>query len=181
MYTKRNKKCCNKRLNKKIRKIVVLFRKSPTKNDKILQKYVVEQFGKEKSLILDTKTRWNSLVHMIERFVLLKSCIMKSLIDLNSEILFNEKELETATSIVSILQPIKLAEEALCRKESNLLTCDVVIKFMLKKINLVNTNLSCEIETALRFQLQKRRTIMSSVLHYLHNGPDFETDKDDLF
>ncbi|GFT97947.1 uncharacterized protein NPIL_447261 [Nephila pilipes] len=41
---------------KKIRNVVKLFRKSPLKND-ILQKYVTEEFGCEKMVCLDTKTR----------------------------------------------------------------------------------------------------------------------------
>ena len=40
----------------KIRKIVVIFRRSPAKND-ILQKHVKDEFKKELTLILDTKTQ----------------------------------------------------------------------------------------------------------------------------
>ena len=43
----------------KIRKIVVMFRRSPTKND-ILQKHVKDEFKKELTLIPDTKPRWSS-------------------------------------------------------------------------------------------------------------------------
>lgn len=46
-----------KNLIDKVRKIVKLFRKSPTKND-LLQKYVIETHKKEMTLILDCKTRW---------------------------------------------------------------------------------------------------------------------------
>ena len=64
-------------LIQKVRKVVKIFRSSPTKNDKVLQKYVKEEFWKELSLVLDSKTRWNSLVSMIERFFKLKNCIKK--------------------------------------------------------------------------------------------------------
>ena len=73
-------------LIQKVPKVVKIFRSSPTKNDKVLQKYVKEEFGKELSLALDSKTRWNSLVSMIQSFVKLKYCIKKSLIDLKSPI-----------------------------------------------------------------------------------------------
>ncbi|GFV15889.1 BED-type domain-containing protein [Trichonephila clavipes] len=53
---------------KKIKSVVKLFRKSPIKND-ILQKYVKEDFGCEKMVCLDTKTRWNSLVEILEKFL----------------------------------------------------------------------------------------------------------------
>lgn len=62
----------------KVRQIVKVFRKSPTKNDAALQKYVREEFGIEKNLILDSKTRWNSLVTMFQRFYELRSCVQKA-------------------------------------------------------------------------------------------------------
>ena len=44
----------------KVRKIVKLFRRSPVKNEDHLQPYILENFGREKMLLLDCKTRWNS-------------------------------------------------------------------------------------------------------------------------
>ena len=70
-------------LVKKARKVVVLFKQYPTKNNAVLQKYVKEEKGSELSLILDCKIRWNSLLSMLERFLALKTCIQKALIDLN--------------------------------------------------------------------------------------------------
>ena len=61
----------------KIRKIVVMFRRSPTKND-ILQKHVKDEFNKELALILDTKTRWSSMLIMLEKIYEIKNCVRKS-------------------------------------------------------------------------------------------------------
>ena len=52
-----------KEIIKKVRKIIKIFRKSPIKNDDNLQPQVQQSFGKEKSLFLDCKTRWNSLLN----------------------------------------------------------------------------------------------------------------------
>ena len=41
----------------KVRRVVKLFRKSPTKNDDVLQVYVQQEHGKELTLLLDVKTR----------------------------------------------------------------------------------------------------------------------------
>ena len=46
---------------RKVRTVVKLFRKSPTKND-ILQKNIKEQFGREIQLMINVKIQWNSLV-----------------------------------------------------------------------------------------------------------------------
>lgn len=68
----------------KVRKIVKIFRKSPTRNEK-LQMYVVSEYGKELMLKLDSKTRWNSLLDMLERFLKVKNSVAKAMIDCNME------------------------------------------------------------------------------------------------
>ena len=52
----------------KIRDVVKKVRKSPTVND-LLQVEVRNQRGSEKSLQLDCRTRWNSLLNMLEVFL----------------------------------------------------------------------------------------------------------------
>lgn len=51
----------------KVRRIVKIFRRSAKKNE-ILQNYVKAEFKKELVLLLDTKTRWSSLIHMLRRY-----------------------------------------------------------------------------------------------------------------
>lgn len=46
----------------KVRKIVKIFRRSPTKNDAVLQKYATAEIGHELSLSLDCRTRWSSFL-----------------------------------------------------------------------------------------------------------------------
>ena len=61
-------------LIQKVRKIVQMFKRSPLKNE-VLQNYVKLEYRKEYFLIEDSKTRWNSLLAMLERFYKLKSYI----------------------------------------------------------------------------------------------------------
>ena len=49
----------------KVRRVVKMFRKSPLE-DEILQKHIQAQLNTELKLILDCKTRWNSLLEMIK-------------------------------------------------------------------------------------------------------------------
>ncbi|GBM31271.1 hypothetical protein AVEN_91273-1 [Araneus ventricosus] len=79
-------------LLQKVRKVVKLFKRSLTKYDMYLQKYVKEDTGKELSLILDCPTHWNSLLAMIGRFHKLKVCIDKALIDKGSDTKFSDLE-----------------------------------------------------------------------------------------
>lgn len=156
----------------KIRKVVKLFRKSPTKNA-VLQKHVREEFGKELSLILDSKTRWNSLLSMLERFSMIKDSVRKSIIDLKIEITFAGNELALLSDILLALQPIKLAIETLCSEKANLYTADVTLKFMLDELANQNTIISHDLKDALIHRLMERRNNYSDVLQYLFN-PDFQ-------
>ena len=58
---------------KKIRKVIIIFRRSPTKNN-ILQKYIKAEFGKQLSLIMDCKTRRSSPLLMLKQFYKVKNC-----------------------------------------------------------------------------------------------------------
>lgn len=165
----------------KVRQIVKIFRKSPTKNDAALQKYVREEFGSEKNLILDSKTRWNSLVLMLQRFYELRSCVQKALIDIESNLYFLDSEFKILSEVISVLLPIKLTVESLCRQDSNLLTADAAFDFLFSNLELQNNNFSREIKTALLFRFSQRRTTMSSLLKYLHNRKNIETMRIDIF
>ena len=81
-----------------------MFRKSPLKNE-ILQMYVKGMFFKELKLILDLKIRWNSVVAMLERFLELKTCILKTMIDLKEILNISEEEYAIMSAITISLQP----------------------------------------------------------------------------
>lgn len=152
-----------------MRKIVKIFRRSPTKNDKILQHYVKAEFGKELILFLDCKTRWNSLFSMLERFYMLKGCIQKSIIDLKLDS-FSDEEFEAISVAISALHPVKLAVEALCQKDSNLISADTTFKFLFEELSKINSTLSNELLIALKERIYERRTELSGVIYYLHNA-----------
>jgi len=108
---------------KKVRKVVKLFRKSTVKNE-VLQKYVVAEQKKELSLVLDCKTRWSFMFEMIHRFLLLKRCIIKALLDLSAAIDVSETEFTFLEDLKCFLEPVKLAVEAWCRRDATLLTAE---------------------------------------------------------
>ena len=151
----------------KIRKIVVMFRRSPTKND-ILQKHVKDEFKKELTLILDTKTRWSSMLVMLERIYEIKNCVRKSLIDIKSDIDLSENDLNVVSNIIMALQPVKVAAEALCSRDTNLYVADLTIRFMLDELSNQNNFLSNELKQDLIFRISERRTVYSDIYSYLH-------------
>jgi len=79
----------------KVRKTVKIFRKSALKME-TLSRYA----GSEITLVIDTKTRWNSLLSMLERILLLKDAVQKAMIDLRETCLLLESEFELIADVV---------------------------------------------------------------------------------
>ncbi|GBN08791.1 hypothetical protein AVEN_63080-1 [Araneus ventricosus] len=156
-------------LLQKVRKVVKVFKRSPTKYDMYLQKYVKEDTGKDLSLILDCRTHWNSLLAMIERFHKLKMFIDKALIDKGSDIKFRNLEWSKIKDLIKSLQPFKLFADALCRRDSTLLTAETTLKFILEKLLTQDTMLCVELSEALCVRIKERHTVVTGILIYLEN------------
>lgn len=152
----------------KVRKIIILFRKSPTKMDDIFRTRSMEVYGKEYTLNLDTKTRWNSTYDMLQRFLDTQKCISLSLIDLNSELSVTTAEWKLISTICKAIKAVLLATKMLCRRETNLLAADTVLSSLLKSIP-VGTPFTDRLFSVLSRRINERRGISSIALQYLHN------------
>ncbi len=69
----------------------------------------IDKFNYKTSLILATKTRWNSLVNMLKIFQALKDQIMKSMIGLNKLYNFTDYDFEVLEKLFKFLVPFELA------------------------------------------------------------------------
>ncbi|GBM74688.1 hypothetical protein AVEN_77554-1 [Araneus ventricosus] len=167
-------------LLQKVRKVVKFFKRSPTKYDMYLQKYVKEDTGKELSLVLDSRTHWNSLLAVIERSHKLKMCIDKALIDKGSDTKFSDLEWSKVKYLIESLQPFKLAVDALCRRDSTLLTAETTLKIILEKLLTQDTMLSVELSEALRVRIKECRTVVAGILIYLQNPKNILMIQDEL-
>ena len=162
----------------KVRRVVLIFRKSPLKNS-TLAKYSLEDLGKELTVIKDCKTRWNSTVDSLERFLELKNQIRKALIDHGDQFEFSEAELALLKSIVDALCPIKVSVLALCQRDQNLLKADVTLSFMLEKLEEQDTLIARDLKLALRERISQRRNAVLVSLLKLLNNPDGLEDEDE--
>lgn len=135
----------------------------------ILKKvYVKEEKGEELSLLLEVKTRWNTLLTMLQRFIDSKTCIQESLIDLNHH--FKRFRIDLLVVIVTVLSSIKLTVEALCRQDANLCTADAALKFLLNRLDDNKYNFTDKMKRSLFLRCgQRRRVELSGVLNYLQN------------
>ncbi|GFS89091.1 uncharacterized protein TNCV_1258471 [Trichonephila clavipes] len=148
--------------------------KIPYKND-ILQKYVKEEFGCEKMVCLDTKTRWNSLLTMLERFLEIKSAISKALIDIKEEQMMVNVEFETVTTIVKGLKPVKIGLEKLCSRNATLLTAESVFFFVIGELNEQNSEFAKNMKYSLIQRINERRNVnLIGLMQYLNFGRKYE-------
>lgn len=100
-----------------LRKCIKFFRYSTVKNN-VLQQYVKNQHNHELELLLDCRTRWNSIEPMIERALLLKSSISDSLKELGASDLLSNVNFDSLENLMHVLKPIKLTVEALSRSDA---------------------------------------------------------------
>jgi len=66
---------------------------------------------------------------MLHRFVTVKNCILKAMNDIKSSVQLSDTDMDNIQEIVSALEPVKLAVEALCQRDPNLVSADAFIKF----------------------------------------------------
>ena len=88
---------------KKIRVICRKIKRSPLKND-TLQKYIRQKHGKELTLYLDCKTRWSSILTMLQRFLRVLDQVEHALLDFKLKHLFpTTDEIELVKKLVQAL------------------------------------------------------------------------------
>ena len=167
---------------KKVRKVVKVFRKSTVKNE-VLQKYVMQEHEKELSLILYCKNRWSSMFQMIERFILLKKCIFKALLDLSIAHDITQAEFLFLDEMKAALESVKLAVEAMCRQNATLLTAEEIFLFLIRKMKKRRTTLAKKLLSAVKNCIkQRRKTDLIDLMRYLQNPNAFsQHDTNDIF
>ncbi|GFX71066.1 uncharacterized protein TNCV_3648311 [Trichonephila clavipes] len=134
-----------------------------------------EEFGCEKMVCLDTKTRWNSLLAMLERFLEIKSAISKALIDIKEEQMMVNVEFETVTTIVKGLKPVKIGLEKLCSRNATLLTAEGVFSFVIGELNEQNSEFAKNMKYSLIQRINERRNVnLIGLMQYLNFGRKYE-------
>lgn len=86
----------------------------------LLQNKIKSQHGKELSLLLDCRTRWNSIETILERFLKVYDSVSATLSDLNLKSYCVDDILPQVTQLSNVLKPITLAVEALGRRDTTL-------------------------------------------------------------
>ena len=119
--------------------------------------------------ILDVKTRWNSLVAMLQRFLKIKSEINVALASANMDILVSANQVKLIEKIVPTLEPILLAVKQLSAKDCNLLTADIILEEMISRISTQpGSSLKTKLLAALMTRILERRSVWSDIIFFFN-------------
>lgn len=154
---------------KKVRDIVSFFKKSPVRNG-LLQKYVKEITGSTRELKLkkDCPTRWNSILAMAKRFVEIEPAIKKALGELSDND-YDNYIFNVLKEIITCLTPLEEAILEIGKSDANLLKADSAVQYVLSTLAKSQQQLSQELYSSLKNELQKRRkTTLVSLYKCLH-------------
>ena len=125
-------------------------------------------------IILDSKTRWNSLVATLERFLKIWPSVAKALIYCKSELSITKEELSTTQDIVSSLQPVKAGDEKLANHEMAILGAEGVFGFILGELAAQKTPFAELLRESLLLHIKERKNNkLVGLIKYLHCGKKY--------
>ena len=122
-------------------------------------------------MIYDSRTRWSSTIAMLERFLETRKEIKIALISKNINFPLSKDELDKDNHCVA-LKPLKLAIEALSKRDVDLLSFEILIQFIRKKLDEANAPISQLVKQQFEKRIVERRnTNLINLIIYLLN-PD---------
>lgn len=158
----------------KVRCIVKLIRRSPVKND-LLQRFAKEDLGKELCLVLDVKTRWNSLIAMLERFLEMKEPLRKALTCLGLDIPLTNDDFQKLHEISTALKPLELVGKTLSGQSCTLVMAETAVNFAIKELQSQNSALGSQLELSLKKRMKERQSLLASAAICLSNGGNMDS------
>ena len=114
--------------------------------------------------MLDCPTCWNSLLAMLSRFQQLASCVQKALIDLKLSNEVNQADYAVVSEMVAALQPVTLAVEAICRRDSNIIAAEAAIHFCIVQLRKQSSALAYSLAVSLESRMRQRTGTHAGVL-----------------
>lgn len=158
----------------KIRKIVKAFRVSPMRND-ALQEACLAEDKKPLTLLIDTKTRWNSLLKMLDRFLEMKGIVAKTLVDLSLIDLYpSNSEIQLAKEMVNALEVVEAGALALGERSCTLATAEKTFEFMITRLDGQGSIIAGQLNLHIKERiLERRNKDLSCLVSFLDDPPSY--------
>lgn len=154
-----------------MRKIGTFFRKSP-KRMEVLMKYT------HKAPIKDCKTRWDTMLASLRRFVDTQDPISHALQDLKKRNMHPEEdEITFIEQIVAALEIVECASKELQKRDCTLAEADRIFELSLGDLSELESDFSKMLYAAVEERiLERRKTVLSTLQAYLED-PSFLDSK----
>jgi len=106
----------------------------------------------------------------LSRFLQLRGPVQKALIDLGlgEQAKITDADLTVIGEVVSCLEALKLAVNALCRCETNLISAHAALNFCVVQLQKQNNELARTLADVLETRINERHATHAGVLQYLH-------------
>lgn len=155
---------------KEARKLIKFFRSKLIRRNNLSDR-IMELTSEKSRLVLDCKTRWNSLIPMLSRLVKFELPIKKSLEDLGSIKLYNPGHFAIYRNLLSVLEPLEHVVNELSNSSTNLLRAEGALIFLLDVLEKKSDDYSRSLYGSLKKRIMERRnTDIISLYKYLHTG-----------
>ena len=155
-------------LIRQVRIIIKTFRKSPVKNDFLAK--CCEELGLEfTKLLLDVKTRWNSVVKMVRSLLRILSAVNKALLEFGlAHLILSEAEVNMLRGVVDCLDTIEVAATELGGNDVDMGAADKIMEFILVNLGKDESPFGTSMYDAVFRRIEERRMPhISGLIRYL--------------
>src|SRR5699024_3584536 len=125
----------------------------------------------EYELLRDSRTRWNSLFFMLERFYQMKSYINVALEEVQFEIEFSQLEYNTIQILYQTLSPLEECVKQICRQDCSLYEAHVAVEVVIEELNKLSSSISIELKGRLVEEVTSRMSDSYQIQLYLIQPP----------
>ena len=163
----------------KLRDKVREFKNSPMKYETYLEDLIIKAHGKKLNLILDMKVRWNSLIAMIRRFLLLKDELKLATLMMNKAWTFTPEDIEKLSNLLKALEPLEVAIEMLGARKTNLLDAELIYKTIYEDLDKQTSDIARRLKNAFRSRVADRRDKnLIHLMSFLENPSSWNRERD---
>ena len=161
---------CNNVITK-VGNVFKIFKRSPVKNDDVLQAHDLKELGKELNVILFCGTRWNSLLVMITHFYDLRKPIEYAMVDMNLKFSFSPAKIDLIKDLIDALKPFNADVLKLCRQDITLVQAERILEILLDTLTSLDYEIANELYDRLVVHVSYRRnTEVIHLMEYFENS-----------
>ena len=155
------------------------FKNSPMKYEAYLEDLIIKAHGKKLSLIVDMKVRWNSLIAMIRRFLLLKDELKLATLMMNNKWTFTPDDIERLSNLLKAMEPLEVAIEMLGARKTNLLDAELIYQTIIEDLDKQTSDIARRLKNAFRSRVADRRDKnLIHLMSFLENPSSWNRTRD---